>query len=57
MKQGALLQMTVNGELLGGFVDQDEIPEPIPSGGKMGFRSIGADVRVQIRNLRIRALK
>lgn len=56
VKRGPLLQMAVNGELAGGFIDRDDIPEPIPSQGKIGFRSIGADVRVQIRDLRVTAL-
>ena len=56
VKHGKLLQMAVNGELAGGFIDRDDVPEPIPSEGKVGFRSIGADVRVQIRNFRVSAL-
>lgn len=57
VKQGKLLQMAVSGKLAGGFVDQDEIPEPIPTEGKIGFRSIGADVRVQVKNFRVTALE
>jgi hypothetical protein len=56
VKKGKLLQMAVNGELAGGFIDRDEIPEPIPGGGKIGFRTIGSDVRVQIRSLQVKAL-
>ena len=44
--------MAVNGQLAGGFVDPDEIPDALPSDGKVGFRTIGADVRVQIRDFR-----
>ena len=57
VKRGPLLQMAVNGKVSGGFIDPDEIPEPIPGAGKVGFRSIGADVRVQIRNFSVRALE
>ena len=34
-----------------------EIPEPIPGAGKIGFRTIGADVRVQVRAVRVTALE
>jgi hypothetical protein len=57
VKKGKLLQMAVNGELAGGFVDPDEIPEPVPAGGKVGFRSIGAEVLVQIKDFQVRALE
>lgn len=57
VKQGKLLQLAVNGEPAGGFIDRDEIPEPIPTAGKIGFRSIGADVRVQFRAFKVTALE
>lgn len=57
VKQGALLQLAVDGRLVGGFVDPGEIPEPIPGAGKIGFRTIGADVRVQVRAVRVTALE
>lgn len=56
IKQGRLLQMTVDGKLAGGFIDADEIPEPLPTGGKIGFRAIGSDVRVQIKDFKVIAL-
>lgn len=56
IKQGRLLQMAVNGKLAGGFIDLDEIPEPIPQGGKIGFRVIGAEVLAQIKNFKITAI-
>ena len=55
-KKGPLLQMAVDGKLAGGFIDPDEIPEPIPSAGKIGFRAIGAKVLAQIRNLKVTEL-
>ena len=48
--------MAVNGKLAGGFIDLDEIPEPIPQGGKIGFRVIGAEVLAQIKNFKITAI-
>lgn len=57
VKKGKLLQMAVDGRLIGGFVDRGEIPEPLPAGGKVGFRVIGADVRVQIKNFKVTALE
>jgi len=57
VKQDKLLQMAVDGKLAGGFIDNDEIPEPIPTAGKVGFRSIGADVLVQIRGFKVTALE
>ena len=56
VKKGPLLQMGVDGELAGGFIDPDEVPEPIPAAGKVGFRAIGAEVLAQIRNFRVTAL-
>ncbi|NLF19247.1 MAG: DUF1961 family protein [Lentisphaerae bacterium] len=57
VKKGPLLQLAVDGKLVGGFTDPGEIPEPLPSAGKIGFRTIGADVRVQIRRVRVTALE
>lgn len=57
VKKGPLLQLSVNGEPAGGFLDPQEIPDAIPTSGKIGFRAIGADVRIQIRNFRVTALE
>jgi Domain of unknown function (DUF1961) len=56
VKRGPLLQMDVNGELAGGFIDPDEIPESMPSVGKIGFRAIGSEVIAQIKNFKVTAL-
>ena len=56
IKQGRLLQMEVDGKLAGGFFDLDEIPEPVPKGGKIGFRAIGAKVLAQIKNFKVTAI-
>lgn len=57
VKRGKLLQMEADGKKAGGFIDRDEIPEPIPAAGKVGFRVIGADVVAQIRNFKVTALE
>lgn len=53
VKSGPFLQMEVDGNLAGGFIDSDEIPEPIPSEGKIGFRAIGKHVLAQIKNFSV----
>ena len=56
IKLGGLLQMRVDGRFAGGFVDAGEIPEPLPRAGKIGFRAIGKEVQVQIRNFSVYAV-
>ena len=53
-KLGGHLQLEVNGEFAGGFIDPGELPGPFPAEGKIGFRLIGDDVRAQISDLRVR---
>jgi hypothetical protein len=36
-----------------GFIDRDTLRYPIPDNGKFGFRLIGSDVMVDIRNFRV----
>ncbi len=57
LKRGGYLQMHVDGEFAGGFVDLDEIPEPLPKSGKIGFRAIGSKVLVQIKNFKVSSIK
>jgi hypothetical protein len=57
IKKKSLLQLGVNGKLAGGFIDPDEIPEPIPSDGKIGFRAIGSEVIAQIKGFKVKSLK
>lgn len=57
IKKGGLLQLAVDGKLAGGFIDPDEIPEPIPSDGKVGFRAIGSEVIAQVKNFKITSLE
>lgn len=56
-KQGGKINLTVNGVRAGGFTDPGVIPEPIPVDGKVGFRAIGSDVLIQIRNFKVSLLK
>ncbi len=53
IKSGPFLQMEVDGNLAGGFIDSNEIPEPIPLEGKIGFRAIGKHVLAQIKNFSV----
>ncbi len=53
LKQGTLLHMAVDEWTAGGFVDPDEIPDAIPGAGKIGFRAIGRNVIVQIKNFTV----
>lgn len=56
IKKGTLLQLAVDGKLAGGFIDPDEIPDAIPSDGKIGFRAIGSKVIAQIKNFKVKKL-
>lgn len=56
-KLGRLLQMHVDGQFAGGFYDRDEIPEPLPRSGKIGFRAIGREVLAQIKNFKVSSVK
>ncbi|MHC4916541.1 MAG: DUF1961 family protein, partial [Planctomycetota bacterium] len=49
VKDGPHLQLGVNGELAHEFTDPLELETPVPDGGKVGFRAIGAEVRALIR--------
>jgi len=51
VKKGPYLQLSVDNSSAGGFIDLDKIPDDIPRAGKIGFRAIGRDVIVQIKNL------
>jgi hypothetical protein len=53
-KLGGHLQLEVDGQFAGGFVDPGEVPGPFPGRGKLGFRLIGSDVRALIANLQVR---
>ena len=53
IKKTRLLKMVVDGTVAGGFIDLNEIPEPLPISGKIGFRAIGHNVLAQIRNFKV----
>lgn len=57
VKDGAHLQLGVNGKLAVEFTDPLTLETPVPDAGKVGFRAIGAEVRALIRNFRVVALK
>ncbi len=42
VKSGPSCQLQVDGAVASGFTDPGQIPDEIPSGGKVGFRLIGA---------------
>jgi hypothetical protein len=50
VKKGPYLQLSVDNSFAGGCIDLDEIPDDIPRSGKIGFRAIGRDVIVQLKN-------
>jgi len=57
IKKEGILQMWVNGKFAGGFKDLDQISEPIPGEGKIGFRAIGKNVVAQIRDFKVYKIK
>lgn len=56
VKDGKRVQLQVNNEPAHGFVDPDQLPIPLPTAGKFGFRAIGSDVAVLIRGFRVESL-
>ncbi len=57
VKEGGHCRLGVNGVLAHEFTDPGELPTPMPDGGKVGFRAIGAEVRALIRNFSVRLLR
>jgi len=57
VKDGPHCQLGVDGRLAHEFTDPDELPDEIPSGGKVGFRAIGSEVIAEIGDFRVRALR
>ena len=53
VKDGKHLQLGVDGEVAHEFTDPDELPDDIPSAGKVGFRAIGSKVVADIREFRV----
>jgi hypothetical protein len=57
VKDGGHCQLAVDGVLAHEFTDPGELETPMPDGGKVGFRAIGADVRALIRSFKVTALR
>lgn len=56
-KDGPHLQLAVNDILAHDFVDPQELPDELPTTGKIGFRAIGSLVIAEISNLVVRRLR
>jgi hypothetical protein len=57
VKDGGHCQLGVDGRLAHEFTDPGELKAPLPAGGKVGFRAIGSEVRMLVRNFKVTALK
>ena len=57
VKDGPRCQLGVNGRLAHEFTDPDELPDEMPSSGKVVFRAIGSRVIAVIRDFRVRRLR
>jgi hypothetical protein len=56
VKDGPHGQLGVDGKLAHEFTDPQTLPTPLPADGKVGFRAIGSEVRLLVRNFRVTAL-
>lgn len=57
IKKGPLLQLQVDGKVASGFRDPGKLPGPIPTVGKIGFRTIGSRAIARISNFKVTALE
>jgi hypothetical protein len=57
VKDGKHLQLGVDGKLAHEFTDPEQLKAPLPTDGKIGFRAIGAEVRMLMRNFKVTALR
>ena len=57
VKDGGHCQLGVDGKLAHEFTDPGELKTPLPADGKVGFRAIGSEVRMLVRNFKVTALK
>jgi len=55
-KRGPRCAVEVNGQRGAEFVDPQELPGPIPTSGKVGFRAIGAKAVFRISNFKVTEL-
>ena len=57
VKAGPHLQIGVDGRLAHEFTDPLELPDRMPTDGKIGFRAIGSQVIAEIARVRVQALR
>ena len=57
VKDGKHCQLGVDGKLAHEFTDPGELKSPPPADGKVGFRAIGSEVRMLVRNFKVTALR
>ena len=55
-KRGPLCRVEVDGQVGAEFTDPQTLPDPIPVGGKIGFRAIGSKAIFRISNFKVMAL-
>lgn len=55
-KRGPECKVEVDGQLGSNFVDPQQLPGPIPTDGKIGFRAIGSKAVFTIRNFKVASL-
>ncbi len=57
IKSGPTCELQVDGQVATGFVDPQELPDEIPTAGKVGFRVIGARAVARLADFKVTALK
>jgi hypothetical protein len=57
VKDGKHCQLGVDGKLAHEFTDPGELKAPLPADGKVGFRAIGSEVRMLVRNFKVTELR
>ena len=56
VKAGPTCQLQVDGAVASGFTDPDELPDKIPTSGKVGFRVIGARAVARFSSFKVTTL-
>jgi hypothetical protein len=56
IKRGPRCAVEVDGKAGAEFTDPQKLPGPIPTGGKFGFRAIGAKATFRVSTLKVTAL-
>lgn len=57
IKDGPHVQLSVNGQVAHDFTDPQDLPVPLPTAGRFGFRAIGSEVIADISNFRVKSLR